>query len=181
MQIYLSVKPLFKETAISYIYELQTYKSSHNNVSLSHSENIISFFEAVFPYIHCLAIMVANICILIGALVYLLDDREYTGKQMILRSFLTPIILTVVFSGNDSFFVMKSEYLEKIESFYNFALIYLLFILTAISIILLTASCGLYLIDSKSEYSKYMRKSIICLIAVFIPMGMKFPSIQNMW
>jgi len=179
MQIHISEKSLLKEIVFSCIEEPLVYEMTHNNAIPNYSDNIISFFEIIFPYIHFLAIMVANLCVIIGALIYLIDDREYHGKQMILRSLLALIILTIVFSGNNTALVMNSEDLRMFESFYHFTLNYLLFILAALSIILFFASCGLFLIDSKSKYSKYMRKSIICLIAVLVPMGMKFPSIPN--
>ncbi len=152
-----------------------------NDQTQTYSANIILFFETIFPYILGIAFIITNICVIIGAITYLIDEREYQAKQMIFRSIITLTLLTMVFSNDELSFIMNSGFLGEIESLYYFVLMYLLFILAALALILFIASCGLYLIDSNSKYSKYMSKSIICLIMVLVPTGMNFPSFPKIW
>ncbi|MHA1940545.1 MAG: hypothetical protein ACW97P_02330 [Candidatus Hodarchaeales archaeon] len=181
MHFLLPEKFLSPEFLITSLLNQLGSKVIFNNPTQTYIDSIISFIESIFPYTNGLAIIIANICVIIGGLTYLIDDRVYHGKQMILRSFFSLVLLTIVFSDSSFSVFADSELLESFESYYYFLLMYLLFILAALSLILFIASCGLYLIDPKSKCLTYMKKSIICLISVIVPMGMNFPSFLHIW
>jgi hypothetical protein len=139
------------------------------------SESVISLFIEVLPFLYALAIIISNLSLILGGITYLLDDREENGKWMIIRSL--SIITLFIFIFNDITLEnnFNSTNYEQLETFTSFISMYLVFILATLSLIYLIGNCGLYLINQERIFIKNIKKSIICLLVIILPLGKHFP------
>ncbi len=69
--------------------------------------------------------------------------------------------------------------ISNIEALGSFILLYLLFSLAALSLIMLIVNCGLYMINPTPKNMKGIKKSVICIFAVILPLGLHFPTLPN--
>ena len=143
------------------------------------SSSIIGFFAEIFPFFHALALTVINISLLAGGIIYLLDERDENGKEMIIRSVIMFILYIFIFNDaslQDNTNLKDFEQLEVLTSFIS---LYLLFILAVLALIIFIGTCGLYIINPNPKLIEKMRKSLICFFAVIIPLGINFPNIPQ--
>ncbi|MHA2106516.1 MAG: hypothetical protein ACW99R_02250, partial [Candidatus Hodarchaeales archaeon] len=139
------------------------------------SSSIIGLFVEVLPFLYALAIIISNLSLILGGITYLLDEREENGKWMIARAL--SIITLFIFLFNDVSLMerINSTRFDQIETFTSYISMYLLFILATLSLIYLIGNCGLYLMNQERNFVKNIRKSIICLLVVILPLGNHFP------
>ena len=143
------------------------------------SSSITSLFVEVLPFLYALAIIISNLSLILGGITYLLDEKEVNGKRMIIRSL--SIILLFIFIFNDVSLKnsLNSTNYEQLENFASFISMYLVFILATLSLIYLIGNCGLYLINQERIFIKNIKKSIICLLVVILPLGIHFPEFPS--
>lgn len=139
------------------------------------SSSLISFFEEIFPYLHSVTIMICTISLLIGGIIYLLDENEKNGKKTIFRSLIMLILYILIFKDIFLQLNINIREFEQLQSLSSYISFYLLFILASLSLILFIGTCGLYVISPNSKLVERMRKCIICFLAVIIPLGINFP------
>lgn len=141
--------------------------------------SILGFFADIFPFFYAIAVITTNISLVVGGIIFLLDSREDNGKEMIFRSLFAILIFFSIFNGlsinNDLFNVEISN----IEAFSSFILLYLLFSLAALSLIMLIVNCGLYMMNPTPKNVKGIKKSVICIFAVLLPLGLHFPTLPR--
>jgi uncharacterized membrane protein YozB (DUF420 family) len=140
------------------------------------SDKINDFFSSIFPILLGITILTVNLSIIIGAIIYLLDYNEENGKMMILRSLAILTLLIYIFNPN---FRGMGEVIEPFEGFQSIAAYitaYLLFIFSSLSLIVFLGNLGLYMVSSDLKRKKTLKKSLICLICVILPLGFQFPN-----
>ena len=140
------------------------------------SNKINEFFASFFPILLCITIVTVNLSIMIGALVYLLDYNEENGKMMILRSLATLTLLIFIFNPNLPNMGEVVEPFEGFQSLATYITAYLLFIFASLSLIVFIGNLGLYIISSDLKHEKTLKKSMICLLSVIVPLGFQFPN-----
>ncbi|MFX1515021.1 MAG: hypothetical protein ACFFC6_01850 [Promethearchaeota archaeon] len=140
------------------------------------SSEIDAFFSTIFPILLCITIVTINLSIVFGALVYLLDHNENNGKMMIVRSL---AILTLIIFIFNPIFPNIGEVNEPFEGFLSitsYITAYMLFIFASLSLIIFLGNLGLYIISSDTKHKKALKKSVICILCVVLPMGFQFPN-----
>ena len=140
------------------------------------SSSIIGLFVEVLPFLHVIALLISYLSLILGGITYLLDEREENGKKMIIRALSIITLFIFIFNDFSPKNNMNSPNLEQLESFTSFISMYLVFILATLSLIFLIGNCGLYIINPEKNFVKNIRKSIICLLVVIIPLGNNFPN-----
>lgn len=140
------------------------------------SYQIIELFSFLFPILLCITIVTINLSLISGAIVYLLDYNEENGKMMILRSLAILTLLVFIFNPNFPNSLEVTEPFEGFQSLTSFITSYLLFIFASLSLIVFLGNLGLYLISSDTKRIKTLKKSIICLICVILPLAFQFPN-----
>ena len=141
--------------------------------------SILGFFTEILPFFHAIAVIISNTSLVVGGIIFLLDSREDNGKEMIFRSLSVICIFYFIFNGlsiNNDLYYME---ISNIEALGSFILLYLLFSLAALSLIMLIANCGLYMINPTPKNMKGIKKSVICIFAVLLPLGLHFPTLPN--
>ncbi|UCG00567.1 MAG: hypothetical protein JSW11_13170 [Candidatus Heimdallarchaeota archaeon] len=140
------------------------------------SNKMMEFFSSLFPISLCIAIVVVNLSIISGAIVYLLDYNEENGKKMILRSLAVLALLIFIFNPNFPTTEEVTEPFEGFQSITSFITSYLLFIFAALSFIIFLGNLGLYIISSDKKRINTLKKSLICLVCIILPLGFQFPN-----
>jgi hypothetical protein len=143
------------------------------------SSTLIDFFAEIFPYLHALVLIVINFSLITGGIIYLINERGENGKNMTMRA--VAMFLLYYFIFNDSLIQHRSILSEyaQIEHLTTFISLYLLFILAALSLIILIGTCGLYIISPDPSLLRQIRKSLLCFLAVIVPLGINFPQIPK--
>jgi hypothetical protein len=139
------------------------------------SEEIIKIISLLIPILLEIAIIIANISLFSGAIIYLLDYDEENGKKMIFRSVLIILLIVNVFNMEIQ---RTSEIIGLIKDYQDIASFitsYLLFIFAALSSIIFIGNLGLYIIESNSKRINGIKKSGICLACIILPLGFQFP------
>ncbi|MHA2075024.1 MAG: hypothetical protein ACW97X_10420 [Candidatus Hodarchaeales archaeon] len=162
-------------TEISDIFSLDILVSIKNLPKL-----VIDFLSRLFPILLCLAIVVVNLSLITGAIIYLLDNNEYNGKIMIQRSFIILCAIYMIFNPYSPGSLTIVEPFDGFQSFTSFVTSYLLFIFAALSMVLFILNLGFYLI-STSPISRLnaiyrLKRCGICLICVLLPLSFSFPN-----
>lgn len=139
-------------------------------------KQLIAFFSQIFPIFLNITIVMVNISLISGAIIYLLDDNNENGKAMIMRSFLVLIILISIFNQNYPNLTTITEPFEGFQSLTAFITSYLLFVFAALSLIIFLGNLGLYIISSNTKRIRNLKKSAFCLICIFLPLGFQFPN-----
>ncbi len=139
------------------------------------SSSVINLFTEIIPILYTIAIILSNISLILGGLTFLFDEREENGKKMIFRALTIILVFIFVFNDVSTTSLFSSTEYEQLESFTSFISMYLVFILATLSLIFLIGNCGLYLINQERVYVKNIRKSILCLLVVILPLGNHFP------
>ncbi|MFX0122320.1 MAG: hypothetical protein ACFFAE_01695 [Candidatus Hodarchaeota archaeon] len=140
------------------------------------SEQFIELISSLFPFLLSVTIVTLNLSLISGAIVYLLDYDEKNGKMMILRSFTILMLLIFIFNPNFPNSFVPTEPFKEFQFLTSFITSYLLFIFAALSLIVFLGNLGLYMISSDTKRVKGLKKSIICLICVILPLGFQFPN-----
>ena len=141
------------------------------------SLGVLGFFAGILPFFYSIAVIITNLSLILGGIIFLLDSREDNGKEMIFRSLFVISIFSFIFKGlsvnNDLFF----EEISNIELLGSFILLYLLFSLAALALIMFIVNCGLYMINPNPKNVKGIKKSVVCIFAVLLPLGLHFPTL----
>ena len=156
---------------------VQPYIQTHNIERISDDfANILSFLGEILPFFYTIAVIVTNISLILGGLIYLLDSQEKNGKEMIFRSL--SMIFLFIFIFNDIIFTNNSlsNDLGGIEELGSYILLYLLYSFATLSLIMFIVNCGLYLINPNPKTVKGIKKSIVCIFTALLPLGFNFPS-----
>lgn len=140
---------------------------------------ILDFFAEIMPFLYAIAVIISNTSLVVGGIVFLLDSREDNGKNMIFRSLVVILLFLYVFKDLSINNGMYNAEIDNIEAVGSFILLYLLFSLAALSLILLIVNCGLYMVNPCSKNVKGIKKSVICIFAVLLPLGLHFPTLPN--
>jgi hypothetical protein len=141
------------------------------------THQISELLSSLFPILLCITIVTVNLSLVFGAIIYLLDYNEENGKMMILRSL--AILTLLIFIFHSEFPTGTIEVMEPFEGFQSltsFITSYLLFIFASLSLIVFLGNLGLYLLSSDRNRIKTLKKSVICLICVILPLGFQFPN-----
>ena len=149
----------------------QTDQISHEFAS------ILGFLGEILPLFYTISIMITNISLILGGLIYLLDSREENGKNMIFRSLF--ILFLFIFIFKDSSILDNSLHnpYQEIEELGSFILRYLLYSFTTLSLIMFLANCGFYLLNPNHKTAKGIKKSVLCIFAAMLPLGFNFPTL----
>ena len=99
--------------------------------------------------------------------------------MMILRSLAILTLLIFIFDPNFPNSFVVSEPLKELQFLTTFITSYLLFIFAALSLIVFLGNLGLYMISADTKRIKTLKKSIICLICVILPLGFQFPNMPS--
>ena len=134
---------------------------------------IHEFFPVTLP----LAVFMANLTMIIGAISYLLGYNEDNGKRMIFRAVALSILLYFLF--NVLSFTELNEPFQGFKKFAIFVTSYLLFLFAAFSLIYFIGNLGLYLINPTSAQKRILKKSFLCLLCCLIPLGLQFPDMPR--
>jgi hypothetical protein len=137
---------------------------------------IIGILSELFPFLLNIAIVVVNLSLITGAILYLLEDNEENGKKMIKRSLITCAIIFLIFTPYSSNSISITEPFEGFQFFTSFITSYLLFVFAALSLILFISNLGLYLLSANKNTTNHLKKSFFCLICVILPLGFQFPN-----
>ena len=140
---------------------------------------ILDLLGEIIPLLYTVALITTNIALILGGLIYLLDSRDENGKEMVFRSLICNIIFIFIFDGTISTNSIFSSQIAGIEKLGSFILLYLLYSFAALSIIMLVTNCGIYLINPTPKTVTGIKKSIICIFAVLLPLGFNFPSLPT--
>ena len=140
-------------------------------------QSILSFFEEIFPLFYAIAVFISYISLVVGGITFLLDSRDENGKEMIFRSLIVIFIFFFIFKGLFMNYETYDAEISNIEVLGSFILLYLLFSLAALSLIMLIVNCGLYMINPSPKNKKGIKKSVICIFAVLLPLGFNFPTL----
>lgn len=140
------------------------------------SHQIIELFSSLFPILLCVTIVIVNLSLIFGAIIYLLDYNEENGRMMILRSLAILTLLIFIFHSEFPTTIEVTEPFEGFQSLTSFITSYLLFIFASLSLIVFLGNLGLYLLSSDRNRIKTLKKSMICLICVILPLGFQFPN-----
>jgi len=139
------------------------------------SSYIISILESILPVLIILAFVTSNIALIFGGITYLVDYNEENGKRIIFRSLIVLILMMNIFP-----YPLDNEQPETgiqtdIIPITSYITSYLLFTFGALSLIVFIGNLGLFLIEADLKRKKNLKKSIICLLCVLLPLGFKFP------
>ena len=137
---------------------------------------ITDILSELFPVLLNIAIVVANLSLLTGAILYLLENNEENGKKMIKRSLITSSIIFLIFTPYSSNKITINEPFEGFQIFTSFITSYLLFVFAALSLLLFIGNLGLYLLSTNVNTANQLKKSFFCLICVILPLGFQFPN-----
>lgn len=141
---------------------------------------ITEILSELFPVLLNIAIVVTNLSLLTGAILYLLENNEENGKKMIKRSLITNSIIFLIFTPYSSNTLTINEPFEGFQIFASFITSYLLFIFAALSFILFIGNLGLYLLSTNVNTTDQLKKSFFCLICVILPLGFQFPNMPSL-
>ncbi|WP_455143676.1 hypothetical protein [Candidatus Hodarchaeum mangrovi] len=139
------------------------------------SSYIISSLEFILPILIILAFATSNIALILGGITYLVDYNEENGKRIIARSLIVLILIMNIFTYQMNNKQSENEYLSDIVPITSYITSYLLFTFAALSLIVFIGNLGLFLIEADLKRKKSLKKSIICLLCVLLPIGFKFP------
>ncbi len=146
-------------------------------IFLQNLPNFISgILSELFPVLLCIAIAVANLSLITGAIFYLFETKEDNGKKMIKRSLITCSILFLIFNPYSTNSITITEPFEGFQLFVSFLTSYLLFIFAALSLIIFIGNLGLYLLSTNTNTTNQIKKSFFCLICVILPLSFQFPN-----
>ncbi len=137
---------------------------------------VIDVLSRLFPILLCIAIVSANLSLIVGAILYLLESNEEDGKVMIQRSFVTSCLLFFIFNPYSPSSIPIAEPFEGFQLFTSFVISYLLFLFAALSLIIFIGNLGFFLLSSDKKTIRRLKKSFICLICVILPLGFQFPN-----
>ncbi len=142
---------------------------------------VIEFLSRLFPILLCVAIVVVNLSLITGAIIYLIDNHnEYNGKVMIQRSFIILCVIYIVFNPYSPNSINIVEPFEGFHHITTFITSYLLFIFAVLSLILFILNLGFYIIStspiSRLNTFNRLKKCGICLICVILPLSFNFPN-----
>lgn len=137
---------------------------------------ILEILSHLFPILLCIAIVVTNLSLITGALLYLFEKNEDNGKKMIKRSLITYSIIFLIFNPYSSNSITITEPFDGFQFFASFLTSYLLFVFAALSLILFIANLGIYLLSANTNTTHQLKKSFFCLICVILPLGFQFPN-----
>ncbi|MHA1512463.1 MAG: hypothetical protein ACTSRJ_00145 [Candidatus Hodarchaeales archaeon] len=138
--------------------------------------SVLGFFAGILPFFYVIAIMITNSSLVLGGIIFLLDSRENNGKEMIFRSLIVITIFFFIFKGLTVNSDLYNVEISNIELLGTFILLYLLFSLAALALIMFFVNCGLYMINPNSKNVKGIKKSVVCIFAVLLPLGLHFPT-----
>ncbi len=165
-------------------YQISTIIEKIENLSpeISHyllelSKQIIGFLSSSFPVFLSIAFVTINISLISGAIIYLLDLNEENGKLMIIRSFIILLLLISIFNHNFYYSTITIEPFEGFHQLTSFITSYLLFAFAALSFIIFIGNLGLYLVFPDAKRIRNLKKSMLCLICIVLPLGLQFPKI----
>ena len=139
--------------------------------------SILSFFAGILPFFYVIAVIISNLSLVLGGIIFLLDSREDNGKEMIFRSLIVIFIFFFIFKGLSVNSDLYNVEISNIELLGSFILLYLLFSLAALALIMFFVNCGLYMINPTSKNIKGIKKSVVCIFAVLLPLGLHFPTV----
>ncbi len=142
-------------------------------------QGILDFFGGILPFFHTIAVFILNISLIVGGITFLLDSREENGKEMIFRSLIVIFIFLFTFKGLSIDYELYDAEISNIEVLGSFIILYLLFSFAALSLIILIVNCGLYVITPTPKHIKAIKKSVICIFAVLLPLGFNFPTLPS--
>ncbi|MHA1112723.1 MAG: hypothetical protein ACTSRE_16660 [Promethearchaeota archaeon] len=141
--------------------------------------SILDFFAEIFPFFYAIAVLISNTSLIVGGIIFLLDSRENNGKEMIFRSLIVIFIFFFIFKDLSINSELYNVEITNIEILGSFILLYLLFSLAVLSLIMLIVNCGLYMINPTPKNVKGIKKSVICIFAVLLPLNFHFPTIPS--
>ena len=139
------------------------------------SSYIISVLEIILPVLIVLAFAITNIALIFGGITYLVDYNEENGKMIIFRSLIVLIIIINIFNDFNDNNQPKNVLFSDIIPISSYITSYLLFTFGTLSLIIFIGNLGLYLIEADYRRKKNLKKSIICLLCVLLPLGFQFP------
>lgn len=146
----------------SFIFE--TAPDSNNN-----------FMIPLFSDLLSVAIIILNISLLYGGIVYLLEFDGRNGKIMVIRSVVVFLLLISLFSPAYDPVTFNFRYLDNIFPLISYILAYLLFIFAASALILFIGNLGFYLLSSHPRKGEGLKRCGFCLLCVLLPLGFQFP------
>ena len=140
------------------------------------SREIDAFFSSIFPILLCITIVTVNLSILFGAITYLLDYNEENGKMIIFRSLAILTLIIFIFNPISPNIGEVIEPFEGFLSITSYITAYMLFIFASLSLIVFLGNLGLYIISPDTKHIRTLKKSLICILCVVVPLGFQFPN-----
>ena len=111
-----------------------------------------------------------------GAIIYLLDYNEENGKMIIFRSLAILTLIIFIFNPISPNMGEVTEPFEGFLSITSYITAYMLFIFASLSLIVFLGNLGLYIISPDTKHIRTLKKSLICILCVILPMGFQFPN-----
>ncbi len=139
--------------------------------------SFLGFFAGILPFFYVIAVIISNSSLVLGGIIFLLDSRVDNGKEMIFRSLIVISIFFFIFKDPSVNSDLYNVEISNIELLGSFILLYLLFSLAALALIMFFVNCGLYMINPTSKNVKGIKKSVVCIFAVILPLGLHFPAL----
>ena len=139
--------------------------------------SFLGFFAGIFPFFYVIAVIISNSSLVLGGIIFLVDSGVNNGKEMIFRSLIVISIFFFIFKDPSVNSDLYNVEISNIELLGSFILLYLLFSLAALALIMFFVNCGLYMINPTSKNVKGIKKSVVCIFAVILPLGLHFPTL----
>lgn len=139
------------------------------------SNSNVSFITHLFSDLLSVAIIILNLSLLYGGIMYLLDSYGRNGRMMVIRSVVMFLLLVSLFSPSYDPVSFNFKRLADIFHLISFFLAYFLFMFAALALILFIGNLGFYLLFSHPRRSDGLKRSGFCLLCVLLPLGFQFP------
>lgn len=153
----------------------------------------INASHVAFPILFVITYFLASLLFLVGYLLYFTDLEGQEGKQLMIRSFVTSIILFAFFSpiSTSIYQFLNISQLDKISlasspgypklhvflSMLIWMINFFLFLAAFTSLIAFFIFLASYLIQSNKRKMNLMLKSFIGILLILYPLSWQFPSI----
>lgn len=158
-----------------------TLRNTHSNMfSSSFGINVVSnsnanFIAHLFSDLLSLTIIIVNLSMLYGGIIYLLDFNGRNGRVMVIRSVVVFLLLFSLFSPSYDSVSFNFKHLADIFPLISIFISYFLFIFAALALILFIGNLGFYLLSSHPRRSDGLKRSGFCLLCILLPLGFQFP------